>query len=496
MLKNKRILLIIILAIALFLIPSICKATTINATQTTTTSTEKTVKWSYELEGDSAVNLICTNKLEVSGTVEIPSTIDGHTVVTIGNTKNSYSKGAFEECYGLQGVTIPSTVTEIGKNAFRSCTGIKSIIIPDTVVSIGDSAFRGCTGLKTIVIPDSVTNLGEYAFSQCSSLTSLNLSKNLTKISREAFSHCSGLTSVIIPDSVTTIDGLGSIYGAFEDCTNLTKVLIPDSVATIVQSAFKGCPNLTIYGNDGQVSKQYAKDNDIKFDYIANWNKGTSGSDIAAPTVTSIYIEYSSIMGYYNSTSNRFEIPKGATIQINIEFSEDIIGKTVPTFKIKCGTGSEISLTSGAVSGKSCVYNYQIKEGDVGLITAVSLEGGDITDAAGNKAELSCPKLIVQYHSDNIAYANSETAVIEKPNNDTQNSTTQNGNQASQTPNNTQNPSNTNSDTNKDTTTKDPTIKNDNKLPQTGIALLSLVAVSLIAVAAISKVKYGKYKDI
>lgn len=44
--------------------------------------------------------------------------------------------------------------------------------------------------------------------------------------------------------------------------------------------------------------------------------------------------------------------------------------------------------------------------------------------------------------------------------------------------------------------TKDTTTKNDTKLPQTGIALLSLILISLIAVAVISKVKYGKYKDI
>lgn len=296
---------------------------------------------------------------------------------------------------------------------------------------------------------------------------------------------CNSLTTIMIPDSVSTIKALYNWgYGAFSDCTNLTKVLIPDGVTAIDSKAFEGCTNLTIYGNDGQASKQYAEDNDIKFDYIANWAKGTSGSDIAAPTVKNMYIKYSSVMGYYNSTSNRFEIPKGATIQINVEFSEDIIGKTAPTLKIKCGTGSEISITNGAVSGKACIYNYQIKEGDIGLITVVSLTGGDITDAAGNKAELSCPKLIVQYHSDNTAYANSATAVIENPDNDS------NG---QQTPSDTKNPSNTgtNTDTNKDTT-----IKNDSKLPQTGIALLSLILISLIAVAAISKVKYGKYKDI
>lgn len=541
MLKNKRILLILISVAILFLIPSICNAATINATQTTTTSTGKTVKWSYELNGNSIVNLLCTNTSEVSGTLEIPSTIDGHTVVTIGNTANNYThyQGAFESCSGLTGVTIPNTVTIIGSEAFKgcvglksiaipdsvtkiddyafygdsgitsvtigknasnignytfeNCTGLKSITIPNSVTTIGNSAFKGCTGLKTITIPDNVTSLGQEAFRNCSGMTTLTLSKNLTKINRETFSGCKGLTSVVIPDSVTTIAGYdGNIYGAFEYCTNLTKVLIPDAVATIEKSAFYKCEKLTIYGNDGQVSKQYAEDNKIKFDYIKNWDKGTSGNDIAAPKVTGMNIKYSSVMDYYNTSSNRFEIPKGATIQINVTFNEDIVGKTAPTLKIKCGTGNDISITNGVVSGKSCVYNYKIQEGDVGLITVVDLTGGDITDAAGNKAELSCPKLVVEYHSDNMAYANSATGIVEKPDNgDNQ------GNNNQGTTNKDEKPSSgTQTDKKEDNTQKDTTTKKDSKLPQTGVTLLSLVAISLIVVAVISKVKSNQYKDI
>lgn len=516
MLKNKRILLIIMAVAILFLIPSICKAATINATQTTTTSTGKIVKWSYELDGDSIVNLLCTNTSEISGTVEIPSTIDGHTVVTIGNTANNYThyNGAFESCSGLTGVTIPNTVTIIGSEAFSGCTGLKTINIPDSVTriegnafysdsgltsvtlgknvsSIGSYAFGRCTGLKKLIIPDSVTSISSSAFINCSGITSLTLSKNLTSIKDQTFQDCKGLISVVIPDSVTTLEGeYSNIYGAFGGCSNLTKILIPNSVASIGKGALRDCPKLTIYGNDGQASKQYAEENKVKFDYIANWDKGTSGSDIAAPKVTGMNIKYSSVMDYYNTSSNRFEIPKGATIQINVVFSEDIVGKTAPTLKIKCGTGNDISITNGVVSGKSCVYNYKIQEGDVGLITAVDLTGGDITDAAGNKAELSCPKLVVEYHSDNIAYANSATAVIEKP--DNSNSGDSNNNQGTTNKGEQLSPG-TQIDKKGD---KDQTIKNDNKLPQTGVTLLSLAAISLIVVAVISKVKSNQYKDI
>ena len=43
---------------------------------------------------------------------------------------------------------------------------------------------------------------------------------------------------------------------------------------------------------------------------------------------------------------------------------------------------------------------------------------------------------------------------------------------------------------------KDDTTKKDSKLPQTGVAFISIVGIAILAVAIISKVKYGKYKDI
>ena len=116
MLRNKRILLILIVIALLFLIPSICNAATIDAKQTTKTSTGVDVKWSYELsESNEIVNLLCKNVDAISGSLTIPSSIDGYTVKTIGNTANEYSHydGAFENCVGLISVTIPDTVTKM-----------------------------------------------------------------------------------------------------------------------------------------------------------------------------------------------------------------------------------------------------------------------------------------------------------------------------------------------------------------------------------------------
>lgn len=632
MLKNKRILLVFILGITLLLIPSIVNAKATQATETTKTSTGVDVKWEYELDSNNEiVALMCANKADVTGTLSIPSTIDGHTVKKLGavsydHTNKYYGDGTFEACYGLQGVTIPNTIKEIGNSAFDKCKGLKDITIPNNVTRIGSSAFAGCsgvitlsigtgvtsigtsafqkcTGLKQLIIPNNVTSIGESAFFECSGITSLTLSNNISIINDRTFEGCTGLTSVKLPESVTTLKGnYSNIYGAFGGCSNLTKILIPDIVATIEKGALRDCPKLTIYGNDGQVSKQYAEDNKIKFDYIANWDKASGGTDITAPKVESMVIKYSSVLGYWDNTTNKYSIPTGGKIQIIVTFSEDIKG-TVPTLKIKCGDGEERTIKSGAVSGKDIVYDYTIQKGDVGDITSVSYEGGNITDNAGNKAELSCKTLYVQYNSGSYAYANGTSAnVDDKPNEDTtqylsfpliifngkssitvrnyngsyklyyqfvevtdeqysqltalkekyQNSeityaefltrykqilpqyneenwiettdgkfekdlsdftgtkkfalwgklvmdtktvyeaevyTMDGSGMATNVPDEIDK----GTDTDKST---DDTTKKDSKLPQTGIAFISIVGVAILAVAIISKIKYGKYKDI
>ncbi len=629
MLKNKRILLMLIVVTALLLIPSIVNAKATQATETTKTSTGVDVKWEYELDSNNEiVTLMCSNKADITGTLSIPSTIDGYTVKKLGavsydHTNKYYGEGTFEACYGLQGVTIPNTIKEIGNSAFDNCKGLKDITIPNNVTSIGNYAFAGCsgvttlsigtgvtsigsgafqkcTGLKQLIIPNNVTSIGSYAFAGCSGVTTLTLSNNISIINDSTFKDCTGLTSVKLPKTVTTLKASYSIDGAFRGCSNLTKILIPDTVATIEAGVFWECPKLTIYGNDGQVSKQYAEDNKIKFDYIANWNKASSGTDITAPKVESMVIKYSSVLNYWDKTTNKYSIPTGGKIQIIVTFSEDIKG-TAPTLKIKCGDGEERTIKSGAVSGKDIVYDYTIQKGDVGAITSVSYEGGNITDNAGNKAELSCKTLYVQYLSEAYAYANGTSAnVDDKQNEDTtqylsfpfiifngkSSITVKNYNgsyqlyyqfvevtdeqysQLTALKEEYQNSEityaefltrykqilpqyndanwiettdgkfekdlseftgtkkfalwgklvmdtktvyeaevytmdgsgkSTNASDEIDKTTDkddDTTIKNDSKLPQTGIAFMSIIGIAILVVAIISKVKYGKYKDI
>lgn len=536
MTKVKYFIAVFAVMILMLIFPNIVSAATINATETTTTSTGKVVNWSYELDSNNnIINLKCTNISAVSGELEIPSTIDGYTVLTIGNARNTWDgDGAFENCSGLTGVTIPNTVTYIGhrafyncpglktltipnsvtgmgegtfegcvgitsvtlsetlssisKAAFKDCKGLKSIALPESINSIGEAAFERCSGIAELIIPNNVTSMGENAFKGCSGLKKLTLSSNITEIKNNVFRDCSGLTSVILPDSVTTIAG-GYIWeGAFGGCSNLEKILIPDSVVSIGVNAFIDCDKLTIYGNDGMTSKEYAEENGINFKYISEWDDADVGDDITPPTVENLYVDYSSVSGY-PSESNFCYVSTGKSITIEFEFSELITGKTAPTLTLKCGTGENVEVSNGVIGGQKIVYTYTIKEGDEGIVTAVSLSGGDVTDIAGNQAQLSCPKeLKIQWTGDYV-YANGiATDVDGDKNPDNGDSSNDETNGGTDKDGSTQKPT---TDDKKDTTTA-PTI-----LPAAGInmAIISII-IGAIIVSIITIKKYNSYRDI
>ena len=199
------------------------------------------IEWTFMVEGGKA-SVGCQDvhrfveqlavPQEITGAIEIPSTLGGCLVTSIGFH-------AFWECEGLTSVTIPEGVTSIGGEAFFSCSGLTSVTIPESVTSIGERAFSGCSGLTSVTIPSSVTSIGSGVFSGCSGLTSVTIPESVTSIGDSAFYHCSGLTSVTIPSSVTSIGG-----GVFSGCSGLTSVTIPSRVTDIGSGAFSGCSGL------------------------------------------------------------------------------------------------------------------------------------------------------------------------------------------------------------------------------------------------------------
>lgn len=542
----KRTYQLIIVAIIFLLIlwlPSVVEASTL-----TWKDESQGIEWQYELDGNNnVINLNCTNKLSVAGKVTIPSTIDGKKVVSLLGTKYPSSSGAsydaiFKNCAGLTEIVIPSSISQISGGAFYNCVGLKTVTMPDNInlieqyafsgctgitnitfskelksiqdyafencsgiktlnlpnklISIGESAFEGCTGIKKLELPNSITTIGREAFSGCSGITQLTISNQLTKIDMETFYNCSGLTSVIIPESVTTISSGDLIYrGAFANCKNLERILIPNSVATISEGAFKDCPKLTIYGNDGMESKRFAEENNIKFDYIANWDKKANGDDVTSPVVEKIEVSSNSIKNCQRDDNTKsYVAPTGTKLVINVKFSENILGKTTPSLTIKFGSGKEIELTNGVLGVSTISYAYTIKAEDKGTINAVNLKGGDIKDAAGNATVLSTPTVKLENYSGYSLYANGNFS-----GNATDNKNDQKQDDAKNDNSNKNNSGNNN--TNKDNTNKNNNQKDNTtatgKIPQTGMnyTIISVIAI-IVVISIVIYRKYTKYKDI
>lgn len=555
MLKEKKyiIVLIAIMVVIIMIKPNFSNA----ATEYKYSDTEQGIEWSYELdENNNVINLYCATK-SVSGKVTIPSTIDGNSVVSLKGGWNEAYNPAFYNCKGLTEIVIPETITVIPECAFYNCVGLKSVVIPDKVTSIENGAFRnctgltqlvlsnklvsigesafcdctglnaiifpenlieiqsyafsGCTGFKKIEIPDSVTTIGNNAFSGCTGIKELKLSNKLTTLPDRVFYNCSGLKEVKIPDSVTTIGTSNSLFsGAFERCTGLIKVLIPDSVVSIFNYSFEDDSKLTIYGNDGMKSKEYAEANEINFDYIANWDKTDDGADVTPPSVEKIEVARESIKNCTKDTNkNMYIVSAGTTLTINVQFSEIVEGSEAPVFTIKFGDMDKIELNNGVIGGSIVSYNYKVKENDKGALTSVSLNGGNLKDAAGNKAVLTAPAIYVQYSTAECVYANGTTTVNtdneNKDNNKTDNNSkddnnkdtnnNNNNNNNNQSNNNDKNNQQNSNNKNEQNTNDDTKAKGE--LPHTGAGIGIVFILTFVTIlCAIVRNKYNKLRDI
>jgi len=98
--------------------------------------------YTYTVSNGEATITSCSDTQ--GGDIEIPSTLGGYPVTSIGD-------GAFSDM-GIGAVEIPDGVTSIGGGAFAENHNLLIVNIPDSVTSIGDFAFSGCNRLPEIII--------------------------------------------------------------------------------------------------------------------------------------------------------------------------------------------------------------------------------------------------------------------------------------------------------------------------------------------------------
>ena len=192
---------------------------------------------------------------DTTGVIEIPETLGGCPVTSIGKFAFKYCSGltsvkipitvtsigyyAFEGCAALSTMKIPKSVTVIEESAFEDCTSLAALTFSEGLKTIGDYAFCGCISLPYASIPDSATAIGDNAFADCSALETASIGKGVKAIGEHVFQDCTALTAVDLSEGLESIG-----YYAFSGCEALTTVKVPQSVTAIYEYAFGGCSSL------------------------------------------------------------------------------------------------------------------------------------------------------------------------------------------------------------------------------------------------------------
>ncbi|MBQ6675883.1 MAG: leucine-rich repeat domain-containing protein, partial [Ruminococcus sp.] len=222
------------------------------------TYTDDNGTWSYYLLADDNAVLTEFEKSDsLSENLEIPSTVNGHTVVR----SNVY----FDGNTTIKSVVIPDTIKTVW-STFERCTNLTTVTFSKNQNSIPSRMFMDCKSLTTLnnfSDNGSITEIGSYAFYNCSSLEKVTLPCNLTSFSGEqVFMLCKNLENIIFPEGITSIPSYTARF-----CNSLEYVYIPSSVTSISSNAFylDSFYVPKIYGYSGTAAEEYATEHSIEF---------------------------------------------------------------------------------------------------------------------------------------------------------------------------------------------------------------------------------------
>ena len=184
--------------------------------------------------------------------------------VKLPDTIKKIGNSAFWNCISLKIINIPAGVSSIEDGAFELCGSLKEFTFPDKIVKVNSRVLSECAALERVNIGDNTVTISFYAFAGCKKLKHIKFPKSLKKIDDMAFYACPEIEKVNLPEKLETIG-----HDAFGQCT-FTTVTIPKSVKKIGEKAFgyfngKRIKGFTIKGYKGSAAEKYAKDNKFEF---------------------------------------------------------------------------------------------------------------------------------------------------------------------------------------------------------------------------------------
>lgn len=139
--------------------------------------------------------------------------------------------GAFEES-DLESVEFKNGLEAIGARTFYGCKHLSSIVLPNTIIRLGECAFKK-SGVQRINLPLGITEIGRYCFSDAP-LEKIVWPKTCIVINEGCFDGCSSLKTVRIPPGVIKIGQF-----SFGDCSSLEKICIPSTIEDISYNSFQ-----------------------------------------------------------------------------------------------------------------------------------------------------------------------------------------------------------------------------------------------------------------
>ena len=183
----------------------------------------------YELLEDGSA--IITYYIGNGGKVEIPETLDGNPVTSIGYD-------AFHGMDEINEIIFPYAINRIKRQAFAYCDGLTRLEINCGDMVIESDAFEYCDALREIVISGEKVCIEREAFHYCKVLRRIEFNVTDLTIANDAFEYCRGLIEV-------NLSGTQS--------------------AEIKKEAFDYCENASFIVSEGSDAEAFCIDNQLPY---------------------------------------------------------------------------------------------------------------------------------------------------------------------------------------------------------------------------------------